>query len=144
MAAADLIHDAVKNALIKDGWTITHDPYVIKYEEVTLYADLGAERAIAAELAGTKIVVEIKSFAGPSFIQDIKTALGQYGLYQSFLEILEPERKPYLAISQKIHDRYFALKAIQFIVQRYQLPLIIVDVEKEEIVKWTKLPTIAS
>jgi hypothetical protein len=144
MAAADLIHDAVKNALIKDGWTITHDPYVIKYEEVTLYADLGAERTIAAELAGTKIVVEIKSFVGPSFIQDIKTALGQHGLYQSFLEILEPERKPYLAISQKAYDRYFTQKAIQFIVQRYQLPLIIVDVEKEEIVKWTKPPTIAS
>ena len=144
MAAADLIHDAVKNALIKDGWTITDDPYVIQYEEVTLYADLGAERVIAAELAGTKIVVEIKSFVSPSFIQDIKAALGQYGLYQSFLEVLEPERKLYLAISQKVYDRYFAQKAIQFIVQRYQIPLIIVDVEKEEIVKWTKTPTIAS
>lgn len=41
MATQDIIHDAVKNALIKDGWKITHDPYVIKYEEVTLYADLG-------------------------------------------------------------------------------------------------------
>lgn len=24
MPAKDIIHDAVKNALIKDGWTITH------------------------------------------------------------------------------------------------------------------------
>ncbi|MCI0697010.1 XisH family protein [candidate division KSB1 bacterium] len=144
MAAADLIHDAVKNALIKDGWTITHDPYVIKYEEVTLHADLGAERAIAAELAGTKIVVEIKSFVSHSFIQDIKTALGQYNLYLGFLEVLEPDRKLYLAISQKIYDRFFTQKAIQFIVQRYQLPLIIVNVEKEEIVKWTKPLNIAN
>jgi hypothetical protein len=35
------MHDAVKNALIKDGWTITADPYVIAYEDVTLFADLG-------------------------------------------------------------------------------------------------------
>jgi len=49
MAAQDIIHDAVKNALIKDGWTITHDPYIIKYEEVTLQADLGAERVIEKE-----------------------------------------------------------------------------------------------
>jgi hypothetical protein len=26
MAQVDTIHDAVKNALIKDGWTITDDP----------------------------------------------------------------------------------------------------------------------
>lgn len=24
--AKDLYHNAVRNALIKDGWTITHDP----------------------------------------------------------------------------------------------------------------------
>ena len=38
----DIIHDAVKNALIKDGWTITADHYVIAYEDVTLFADLGS------------------------------------------------------------------------------------------------------
>jgi len=43
MPAKDKIHDAIKNAVIKDGWKITHDPYAIRYEEVTAYADLGAE-----------------------------------------------------------------------------------------------------
>jgi hypothetical protein len=144
MATADIIHNAVKNALIKDGWSITHDPYVIKYEEVTLFADLGAERAIAAELAGIKIIVEVKSFVGRSPIQDIKIALGQYDLYQGFLEVLTPERKLYLAISKKIYATLFEQKAIQLIVQRYELPLLIVDIEKEEIVKWTKPPNIAN
>jgi hypothetical protein len=144
MATADIIHNAVKNALIKDSWSITHDPYVIKYEEVTLFADLGAERAIAAELAGIKIIVEVKSFFGRSPIQDIKIALGQYDLYQGFLEVLTPERKLYLAISKKIYDTLFEQKAIQLIVQRYELPLLIVDIEKEEIVKWTKPPNIAN
>jgi XisH protein len=28
--ARDLIHNIVKNALINDGWNITHDPYPVK------------------------------------------------------------------------------------------------------------------
>ena len=29
MPAKDIYHDAVKNALIKDGWTILADPFLI-------------------------------------------------------------------------------------------------------------------
>jgi hypothetical protein len=144
MATPDTIHDEVKNALIKDGWTITHDPYVIKYEEVVLFADLGAERVIGAERDGNKIVVEIKSFMDPSPIQDLKLALGQYDLYLGFLEILSPERKLYLAISKDTYEKLFKQKAIRLIIDRYQIPLIIVDAKKEEIVKWTKPANTAS
>jgi hypothetical protein len=49
MPAKDIYHNAVKNALLKDGWTITADPYFIKYEDAELYADLAAEKPIAAE-----------------------------------------------------------------------------------------------
>ena len=34
MPAKDIYHDTVKNALIKDGWTITHDPLHSRTEEV--------------------------------------------------------------------------------------------------------------
>jgi len=57
MPAKDTIHDAAKNALIKEGWKITHDSYTIRYEEVTVYADLGAESPIAAKKENNKIVV---------------------------------------------------------------------------------------
>lgn len=30
MSAKDIFHDKVKNALIKDGWKITDDPYSLK------------------------------------------------------------------------------------------------------------------
>ena len=76
MPTRDLIHNAVKNALIKDGWTITADPYLIAYEDVTLFADLGAERPLAAQREGRKIVVEVKSFLSPSPMFDLKSALG--------------------------------------------------------------------
>lgn len=48
MAQRDLIHDAVKNALIKDGWTITDDPYRIKYGERRIEIDLAAEHTFSA------------------------------------------------------------------------------------------------
>jgi hypothetical protein len=47
MPARDAFHNAVRNALIKDGWTITEDPYVIQYLDVTLFADLGADIVLA-------------------------------------------------------------------------------------------------
>ena len=52
MPAHDLYHDAVKNALIKDGWTITHDPFRMEWGKRDMYVDLGAERLLAAERAG--------------------------------------------------------------------------------------------
>ncbi|MFN8569082.1 MAG: element excision factor XisH family protein [Kouleothrix sp.] len=45
MPARDIYHNAVKAALIADGWTITHDPYRIEYGGKDAYVDLGAERA---------------------------------------------------------------------------------------------------
>jgi hypothetical protein len=43
MPARDIYHDNVKNALVKDGWTITHDPYTITFGQKDVFVDLGAE-----------------------------------------------------------------------------------------------------
>lgn len=138
MARLDTIHNAVRNALVKDGWTITDDPYIIEYEEMTLQADLAAERTFAAERAGNKIVVEVKSFLGQSQTQDFKLALGQYNLYQGLLELTAPERKLYLAVGDSVYGKYFRQKAVQVIAERFQLALLVIDLEKEEIIEWTK------
>jgi hypothetical protein len=53
--ALDKIHNAVKNALIKDGWTITEDPYQITYGTRKVYIDLSAEKFFIAEKGGAKI-----------------------------------------------------------------------------------------
>ena len=62
MPARDIYHETVKNALIKDGWTITHDPLVLRWGTTDVYVGLGAEQLLAAEKRGQKIAVEIKSF----------------------------------------------------------------------------------
>ena len=97
---------------------------------------MGAERPIAAERAGRKIIVEIKSFLNPSPIRDLELALGQYDLYRGYLELTAPERELYLAVGSDVYDNFFELEAIQVIVERYSLRLIVVNLESEEIARW--------
>jgi hypothetical protein len=135
--AKDIIHDAVKNALIKDGWTITADPFEIRYGEFRLFADLAAERSpIAAEREGRKILVEIKSFIGHSFVHDLQQALGQWLIYLDLIEIVAPEYELFIAVSDWIYYKHFTQKAAQYLLQKRQIALIVVDIEEEQITKW--------
>jgi XisH protein len=136
MPKLDIIHNSVKNALIKDGWSITDDPYIIQYRKTILYADLGAERPIAAERSGQKLVVEVKSFIGASKIQDLKEALGQYDIYRYLLEETAPDRKLYIAISKAAYKTFFTQDVTQLILNKHQLPVIVVDTDTEEITQW--------
>lgn len=66
MPALDRHHTAVRNALIKDGWTITADALTLFVGEDRVHTDLGAERVIAADNGTRKIAVEVKTFGGAS------------------------------------------------------------------------------
>ena len=136
MPARDLYHEAVKNALIKDGWEIIADPYIIKYEDAELYADLAAEKPIAAERQGQKIVIEIKSFVGKSMMYDFHSALGQYIVYRDLIQLTEPEYKLYLAIDELVYAEFFQRKSVQTVTQQNQLRLMVVDTRNEEIQQW--------
>lgn len=57
-------------------------------------------------------------------------------IYQTFLSITHPEYKVYLAISKKIYEKFFTQVAIELVLQKYQVLLLVVDVNKEEIVQW--------
>jgi hypothetical protein len=136
MPAKDIYHDAVKNALIKDGWTITADPYPIKYAEVKLFADLAGDKTLAASRQERQIVIEIKSFLSRSPMRDFETALGQYLIYKALLAIDHPEKQLYLAIGQTIYEDFFQQIAIKYILEKYNVSLLIVDLQKEEIITW--------
>ncbi|NJN35150.1 MAG: hypothetical protein HC817_13750, partial [Saprospiraceae bacterium] len=58
MMAKDIFHEIVKEALIKDGWTITDDPLTLLTKpEGGISTDLGAEKIIVAEKDLIKIAV---------------------------------------------------------------------------------------
>jgi hypothetical protein len=136
MPATDKIHDAVKAALIKDGWSITADPFTIAYEEINVFADLAADRLLAAERGVVRIAVEIKSFIGRSRIHDLELTLGQYNLYQALLEKVAPERKLFLAVSDTVYTEFLEQAGVQMILQRFHVSLIVVKLEAEEIIAW--------
>ncbi len=136
MPALDLYHDAVKSALIKEGWKIVADPFRIQYKDINLYADLAAERPIAAEREGQKIVVEIKRFVGRSQMADFHNAVGQYTVYRSLLNKTAPDYKIYLAIDDITHQNFFTREGISFLVNASQISLLVVNVEQQEIVQW--------
>jgi len=136
--AQDFIHNAVKNAIIKDGWIITDDPLKLVYEELRLFADLGAERTFAASRGTEKIAVEIKSFRRRSSVDEFEDALGQYNIYRDVLTETEPERHLFLAIDRDIFSDFFQGKGIQFILRKQKVSLLIIDIENEEILEWIK------
>ena len=136
MPQYDFYHDTVKNALIKDVWVITDDPFTIKFKGRTLFADLGAEKLLAAENSERKIVVEIKGFSSPSPMTELEKAVGQYNIYRTFLKRVNPERKLYLAIDQNAYQNFFLDPAIQEIITDQQINLIVFNPIPQEIIQW--------
>lgn len=134
--AKDRFHNIVRNALEKDGWKITADPYEINVDDVDFEIDLAAEQLLGAEKEGQKIAVEIKSFISTSNVSEFHTALGQFLNYRDALDKIEPERQLYLAVRVPIYETFFQRKFIMSAVAKYQFKLIIYDVQEEVIRQW--------
>lgn len=136
MPAKDTYHDTVKNALIKDGWKITHDPYRMIWGSTRFFVDLAAEPLLAAEKKNQKIAIEIKSFAGQSNMVDLEKALGQYILYRTIMQKVEPDRILYLAVSEKAVEEIFDEPVGRLITEKQSLKLIFFEPQSEVITRW--------
>jgi len=132
----DSIHDAVKNALVKDGWTILDDPYRIEYDDADVYADLRVEKSDDGINVKRTLVIEIKGFLHDSPMTDLARALGQYQLYRGYLSEVAPDEELYLAIDEIIYNTQFQRRAFQHIITVYNLALLIVNTDTEEIIQW--------
>lgn len=135
--AKDRFHQAVKPALLKEGWTITRDPLTIRIDRVKLEVDLGAEKVFAAEKEGRKIAVEVKSFLNSSTINDFHNALGQFLNYRLALQMTESDRTLYLAVPFDIFSTFFQERFIRAAIVQYELKIIAYDPNLEEIIEWT-------
>lgn len=135
--ARDIYHLHVRRALEKDGWVITHDPYVLKrVGKRSREVDLGAEKFIAAERGAEKIALEVKSFLGSSFVYEFNAAFGQYSIYKFFLQQKEPERNLFLAVPEIIFEKEFSSPDIEEICREFGVLICVFNVENEIVVKW--------
>ena len=138
MPAKDYFHEEVREALQRDGWKITHDPYKVEYEDIRLAIDLGAEKLIAAEKGKKKIAVEIKSFLSKSFIYEFHEALGQFLNYRWILRRTDTDRELFLAVSQDVYEEFFPHALVQGMVEEENIQLLIFKPNEKEITKWIK------
>jgi hypothetical protein len=134
--AKDVFHDVVKNALLKEGWTIT-DPLRLKIGPVEMAIDLGGDRLVGANRQGEKIAVEVKSFLlGASAISEFHTALGQFINYRGALRIQEPDRILYLAVPDRTYDSFFQHDFTRMMVEENRVRLLTYNIQSEVIAQW--------
>ena len=137
MPARDRYHDSVKNALIKDGWTITQDPLKLNWGRKDMDVDLGAEQLLTAEKGIRKIVIEIKGFFGPSEMNDLEAAVGQYVIYHDVLARVEPDRELYLADDEETFEDLFEEPIGELLIDNNRVKLLGFDPQTEAIIRWT-------
>lgn len=138
MSRRDKYHPIVKQMLIQEGWTITHDPYVFFNSTPQLSTDLGAERLIAAEKGRERIVVEIKSFLNLSQVSDLEKAIGQYNLYLWHLEDQDPDRTLYVAVPTYAYEGIFSTPVGRMVLNRLNMKLVVYAVSGEGELQWIK------
>lgn len=134
--ARDIYHNTVRDALIADGWTITHDPFPLTYGDQNLYVDLGAEQMLAAERSGQRIAVEVKSFLGRSPVRDLQLALGQYLIYRKLIEEQEPNRLLYLAVSRQVYESSLRQGLGLFALQEFSVKVLVFAEDERTVYRW--------
>lgn len=138
--ARDIFHQEVREALEKDGWTITHDPLPLrnKSQRMDYEIDLGAERIIAAEKGADKIAVEVKSLTRASLVHEFHEIIGQYITYLYGLREIEPSRVLFVAIPDfaraRLNDHLFLLN----LIKQLQIKIIVFSPLAKTIAAWEK------
>ncbi len=135
MPAKDLYHQIVREALEKEGWTITHDPYFVQMGKRKGFIDLGAE--IIGASKDTKIIaVEVKTFGSISEVDDFRDALGQYMLYKLALTKKEPERALFMAMPEDFYNDFFDDAFFVEVATLYEIKMIIFNPKTKHITTW--------
>ena len=63
--------------------------------------------------------------------------LGQYILYLNLIQLAQDEyQEIYLAIKDEIYATFFQRKSIKAVVKLNQVDLLVIDIEKEEVLQW--------
>ena len=79
MPAKDRYHDAVKRALIKDGWSITREQVLFIVADHHVWIDIEASK----ESQQCTVLIEVKGFEGSSQVNELMDAGRQVRRLQS-------------------------------------------------------------
>ena len=137
MPAIDQCEPQIIRALEKSGWKVTHNPFAIKIERNKagyIFADLRLEHDTENEHI---IIVEVKCFdSSRTILEEFYHAVGQCVVYRNALANNDITTAVYLALPTIAYETFFQKQLIQSVVNDIQLQLIVIDLEKEEVVQW--------
>jgi len=131
-------HLQVREALVKDGWTITHDPLPLQWGTRDCAHDLGRWPLLGAEKASRTVAVELSSLAGDPDLEAIYWAVGRFIIFATVLAQVEPERELYLAVNDQIYLDGFQEPIIQLLLRNARLRLLVFDPPTQTIREWVR------
>ena len=83
-----------------------------------------------------KILVEVKSFVGPSDINEFHRAVGQYVDYLVVLNEVDPDRMLFLAVPDFAWEGFFTEPAIQKSLGFISAKILVYDPLSKTITEW--------
>jgi hypothetical protein len=96
VSAKDIFHDIVKEALQKEQWVITKDPFGFKFGNVNFQVDLGAEKLLAADRGDNRQMDKINQYR--EAVQNLLIRYAENDMPESDIEtqlIFDRERDHY-------------------------------------------------
>ncbi len=133
MPAKDRYHDTVKRALGKDGWTIDDEQITLTVEQRNLWIDLQASKTEPRLV----ILIEVKELAEvDSAVEALANALGKFELYRLAIRAANLAFPLFLAVTKDAYDGILSERIGRLALEHAQIPLIVFDATREEIVEW--------
>jgi len=134
MPAKDRYHDTVVRALIKDGWAIEDEQFTLTVGKRNLWIDIEASKGQPRLI----ILIEVKELTDvDSAVEALANAVGKYELYRLALRASNLDYPLYLAVTKQSYEGILSERIGELAIGYAQIPLIVFDVETEEIIKWT-------
>ena len=135
MPTLDSCHEQVVNALKKAGWDVASQAMFVRTPEVSVFIDIEALRNNGH--LQQIVIIEVKCFTNEnSDLNELYRAIGQYIIYRTALHERTMDFPLYLAIPTSVYERLFKTKIVTASAREIQMKLIVVDIDREEIVTW--------
>jgi len=134
--AKDLYHDAVKTALMKEGWKIIEEGFELQPDDnLTYFVDMLAEKYVLARKKKEVIIVEVKTFSSRSDTYQFHSAIGQYITYHTAIEYTKLDLQLYLAVPKAVYINLFQRPFIQYLIEKYKILLMPFDPQNKTLLK---------
>jgi hypothetical protein len=136
MPAPDKCEPQIINALKKAGMRVVKRNFALQMGKFGhyVYADL---KLSDIKTGKQIIVVEVKCFLNlNALLDEFYRAIGQYQTYRDALELNKLDFPLYLAVPADIYDELMSETIFKGLLEKLFVKRIIVDIAKEEIVKW--------